>query len=69
MSSQGEDISLNMDAHWQVDLILLDFSKAFNIVLHYHLLTKLKIFQINGQVVDWITKWLSYISKAAFIRR
>ena len=43
--SLTEDISLNMDAHRQVNLILLDFSKAFDTMLHYCLLTKLKFFK------------------------
>ena len=54
-----EDISFNMDAHKQVDLILLDFSKAFDTVPHHRLLTKLKFYQIDNQVVDWIAKWLT----------
>ena len=31
-----EDISVNMDSHHQVNLILLDFSKAFDTVAYHH---------------------------------
>ena len=37
-----------MDQQKQVDLILLDFSKASNTVPHQHMLTKLAYYGIQG---------------------
>ena len=37
-----EDISFALDNHKQTDIILLDFSKAFDTVPHQRLLTKLR---------------------------
>ena len=54
-----EDISFNMDARRQVDMILLDFSKAFDTVPHHRLLLKLKYYRIDSQVINWIAKWLT----------
>ena len=48
-----------MDHNVQVDMILLDFSKAFDTVPHCHLLKKLKFYHIENQVVQWIEKWLT----------
>ena len=54
-----EDISFNMDARRQVDMILLDFLKAFDTVPHHQLLLKLKYYHIDSQVINWIAKWLT----------
>ena len=48
-----------MDQQKQVDLILLDFSKAFDTVLHQRLLTKLAHYGIKGDIYKWINFWLS----------
>ena len=45
-----EDISFNMDAHCQVDMIHLDFSKVFDTVPHHRLLLKLKYYRIDNQL-------------------
>ena len=54
-----DDVSYNMDARRQVDMILLDFSKAFDTVPHHRLLQKLKYYCIDNQIIKWITKWLT----------
>jgi len=41
-----------------VDIIYLDFSKAFDKVPHKRLVGKLKAHGIRGEVVDWIEEWL-----------
>ena len=48
-----------MDHRKQVDLILLDFSKAFDTVPHQCLLTKLEHNGIQGDIHRWINSWLS----------
>ena len=47
-----------MDAHKEVDVIFLDFQKAFDKVPHYRLLAKLKSFGIIEKVYIWIESWL-----------
>ena len=42
-----------------IDIILLDFSKAFDTVLHCCLLKKLKFYHIESQIIHWIEKWLT----------
>jgi len=41
-----------------VDVIFLDFAKAFDKVPHRRLLAKLQANGINGQVVRWVASWL-----------
>ena len=46
--------------HWkalrdQVDLLMLDFCKAFDTVPHQHLLKKLKYYGINGKLCNWLS--------------
>ena len=43
----------------QIDIILLDFSKAFDTVPHQRLLTKLRYYGINGSTYNWIQTWLT----------
>ena len=41
-----------------VDVIFLDFAKAFDKVPHKRLLAKLQFHGIGGQIVRWIASWL-----------
>ena len=52
-----ENIQHAMDQ--QVDLILLHFSKAFDMVPHQRLFTKLAHFGIQGETHRWIHSWLT----------
>ena len=45
------------DSH-KVDVILLDFTKAFNSVPHQCLLAKLKGYGIGGNLVNWLTHFI-----------
>ena len=53
-----DDIAQNLDNGQQTDLILLDFSKAFDKVPHHHLLHKLKFYGIHGSLITWISSFL-----------
>ena len=48
-----------IEDHKDVDVIYLDFQKAFNKVPHKRLLTKLRSFGIDGKVHKWIENWLT----------
>ena len=48
-----------MDQHYQVDLIMLDFSKAFDTVAHKKLLLKLEHYGIQSNTHLWIQTWLT----------
>ena len=48
-----------MDRHFSVDLIFIDFRKAFDTVPHQHLLKKLHHIGIQGNVYNWILNWLT----------
>ena len=52
-----------MDHHQQVDLILLDFRKAFDTVPHRRLLSKLLSYGICNQTFSWIASWLTKIKQ------
>ena len=54
-----EDISYALDHRKQVDVILLDFAKAFDTVPHQRLLTKLHFYGIQNDTYNWIKAWLS----------
>ena len=43
-----------------VDIIYLDFQKAFDKVLHQRLLVKLKAYGIGDDIINWIEQWLIY---------
>jgi len=48
-----------MEHNAQINLILLDFSKAFDNVLHCRLLKKLKFYHVESGIICWIEKWLT----------
>ena len=54
-----DEILKAMDSHHQVDLLLIDFSKAFNTVDHNKLLLKLAHYGIQSNTHQWIATWLT----------
>ena len=53
-----DELSKNMESKKQTDLILLDFSKAFDKVAHEKLLQKLHAYGIRGDTLKWIKDFL-----------
>ena len=52
-------ILLNLNDGKQTDLILLDFSKAFDKVNHYKLCLKVSHYSIRGTTLKWIEAFLN----------
>ena len=52
------DIMQNFDSKQQTDLVILDFSKAFDTVPHKKLLFKLSKYGITGNINKWIQSFL-----------
>ncbi len=53
------DLFSDYDVTQSLDIVYLDFQKAFDKVPHHKLLYKLKQIGIDGQVNEWIANWLS----------
>ena len=53
-----EDVTKCLDEGSPVDIIYLDFKKAFDKVPHQRLLLKLKPHDIGNGIINWIEKWL-----------
>ena len=53
-----EDLVQNYEDKIQTDLIVLDYSKAFDVVPHQHLLHKLDHYGIRGPTPLWIQNFL-----------
>ena len=49
----------NFESKTQTDVVVLDFSKAFDVVPHQHLLHKLDHYGIRGTVLNWIQNFLT----------
>ena len=62
-----EDLARNASGGNQTDVILLDFSKAFDRVSHSKLLWKLHQYGIRGKVLSWIQAFLGNMSKQVVI--
>ena len=54
-----EDLASALDSRDQIDLIILDFCKAFDKVPHQRLLLKLNQFGIKGNILRWIESFLT----------
>ena len=54
-----EEITKWIDKGSPVDVIYLDFQKAFDKVPHKRLLLKLKAHGIGDGIIDWIEQWLT----------
>ena len=53
-----EDITKWVDEGSPVDIVYLDFQKAFDKVPHQRLLLKLKAHGIGNGIINWIEQWL-----------
>ena len=55
-----EEITKLVDDGSPVDVVYLDFQKAFENVPHQRLLLKLKAHGIGNDVINWIEEWLTH---------
>ena len=55
-----EEITKWVDDGSPVDVVHLDFQKAFDKVPHQRLLLKIKAHGIGNDVINWIEKWLTH---------
>ena len=54
-----DDIAKSFDARKNVDMAVLDFTKAFDKVPHRRLLHKLRLYEIKNSLSNWIRNFLS----------
>jgi hypothetical protein len=54
-----EKVTSELDKGEAIDVIYLDFAKAFDTVPHERLKKKLKVHGLGGEVLDWISAWLA----------
>ena len=62
------EIAKSINNSDQIDSILLDFSKAFDKVCHRKLILKLKHYGICGNIINWITDFLSGRTQCVVVR-
>ena len=62
-----EEITKWVDDGSPVDVVYLDFQKAFDKVSHQRLLLKLKAHGIGNDVINWIEKWLTHTKKRVIV--
>ena len=62
-----EQLARNLDHGKQTDVLLLDFSKAFDTVPHKRLLKKIDHYGIRGQLNKWIEAWLCGKSQTVLV--
>ena len=53
------DLAFDLNRKSQTDVILFDFSKAFDRVSHRHLITKLEYYGIRNNILNWVASFLS----------
>ena len=54
-----EYVTEQLDAGEDVDIIYLDFSKAFDKVPHMRLVHKMREYGIDSHLVNWVKNWLT----------
>ena len=53
------ELTLFLDERKPIDILYLDFQKAFDKVLHRRLVSKLQAYGIDGNLLSWINSFLS----------
>jgi hypothetical protein len=54
-----EEVARSIDNRQQIDMLILDFSKAFDTVPHQRLLQKMHHYGIKGNILKWVSGWLT----------
>ena len=54
-----EEVTKILDEGDAVDILYLDFSKAFDKVQHQRLIGKMRHLGIGGRILEWVEAWLS----------
>ena len=62
-----EDLARSVDMGSQMDLQILDFSKAFDKVPHQRLINKLMHYGIQSHTLSWISSWLRKRSQRVLV--
>ena len=57
----------NFESKTQTDVVVLDFSKAFDVVPHQRLLHKLDHYGIRGTTLNWIQNFLTKITQKVVV--
>jgi len=63
-----DKVTRQVDEGNNLDVIYLDFAKAFDRVPHHRLLLKMRAIGINGRLLVWITSWLENRKQRVEIR-
>merc|ERR1711888_436186 len=53
-----EELTKLVDEGLPVDMLYLDFSKAFDLVPHRRLMVKMRGLGVKGKVASWVEEWL-----------
>ena len=62
------DFLARMDRREETDVLVLDFSKAFDTVPHKRLLQKLEFYGIQGELLSWIPSFLSARTQSVVVK-
>ena len=62
-----DEIAKNTQIGKKTDLILLDFSKAFDKVAHEKLISKLRFYEIRGKILSWVKDFWNSRSQAVVL--
>ena len=54
-----EELAKSLDDRKQVDVLFLDFAKAFDTVPHQRMFLKLQSYDITSRTHHWISQWLT----------
>ena len=61
------DFLKRLDKKEKVDIAILDFSKAFDVVPHQRLLRKLRMYGLGGKCVSWISDFLDNRTQSVLV--
>ena len=61
------DLLRRLDKRDEVDIAILDFSKAFDVVPHERLLRKLRLYGIEGHTLQWISSFLQNRTQSVLV--
>ena len=64
-----EDVTESLDEDFSVDIIYLDYSKAFDTVPHKRLISKFEAYGNSGEILQWIQDFLTGRKQHVSVRK